>query len=1681
MHLSGSLIDWRYACLLLLAAILPAAGIEQAHAQTITNIAEARWEADGQERFATTNSVQTEASRPEYEVTFFAVAPDGDAAKLRTAWCLPQGSGVPDWQIFAASQQDSGFTGQTLLVSVSAPVANVSPGVVDRFQVALSTRAGDREAITVFETGENTGRFVGAFETRRARFENVQGDCLVSLGASDEISVSLLQSGSESPSGVVLGALTFETTAIAEVFDSQNGAPVSGARVTLVDAETGEPAQVFAPDGVSNWPSTVTSGQSITLASGESYALSGGEYWFPRVDNGRYRLIVEPPDPFIAPSEASPGQLELLTGPDGSPLTISEASFGEAFVVSGEALPTIDIPVDRPDTSLRVTKSVSRRLAQAGDALVFTVEVTNTDTQISRRGVTLEEVSVPQLRLRKNTVRIDGEDASDALTPSADGTGLSLRLGDLEPGTTRRVVYAMTVRVNATPGDIESISRATAASGAQAQASAALRVERSAVTDRMTIVGRISAGPCSQTGQRRSLGGIRVMMEDGSFAITDEDGRYHLDAVVPGTHVLQAIRSTLPDGAEFINCDGSVRSAGSAISRFVRGQGGELVKVDFHVLLPEGGTEEAQSETASGNDTPEQPQELVNPTAAWLALGDGPDDWIAPTLDANPRAPAIRIAIRHRQGHSVSLTSAGEDVDPLLFQGTLKSPDGGWAISHWQGVPLPDRQTRLTAVIKDESGVIVTELKRTVFFTNIAAQAKLVPETSQLIADGRTRPVIAVQILDPSGRPLREGLSGDVLLSAPYLSSDQLDQRQLDGATGRSASRARWQIEGDEGIALIELAPTLTSGSLRLDFEFNNEGVTRSQQVEAWIEPGDVEWTIIGLAEGTVGARSVADNMERAGDFDSDLGDNSRVALYAKGRILGRFLTTIAYDSAKQTQDQRILGTLDPNAYYTVFADRSARLFDAVSQEKLYLRVETANFRAVYGDFRTGFDQTQLTRYNRAMTGVRAAARIGEFEVQGFAADVTTRLRRDEIQGDGTSGPYALSDPAIIPNSETIFLEVRDRLRGEVIVESRQLEPFVDYTIDRLSGQVTFSRPVLSRDAQLNPRFIVVEYEVETLGNGKLNAGARATWQNEDRTLRVGASVISDSSIGTQGEEARTNLAGFDVEAEIAPGARVRAEYAISERGGERSKGWSVEADYQSQAVNARAYASALDQDFGVGQQNGVELGVHRIGADARIAIDQSAFVTVSAWQADSLNDDRRRRAGEISAEYITPEHTLSVGFARIEDRGSDGKVTSSTVLNASATQRLLGNRLEIGGSTSIALGTAGSVDLPSRHRVTARYAVSDAVRLTGSYEIADGAELDARTLQGGVEVNAWPGAQITADLGQQSQTGLGGLGNNGTFAGLGLNQSLQLTDSLAVNATLESNWALTTSDPESLVVIPGQPFSSGGQLAANGGLLEDFTALTLGANWQREQWTLNARAEYRDSDLATRKGVLLGAVRQLGSGNMLGASLNWTNASAQGGAETEVLDAALAFAHRPESDNLAVLGKLEYRADRVTDARLGQVGPLGRTALNIEGNALSRRFIGSISADFSNLVNFGAASSLVSNRNQLRLFGALRHNLDRVEGLDLSTTSMVGGLIASLGLTDRVEVGLSGNLQAALSGGEAVYSFGPLIGFSPANDVVINLGYNFAGYSDPDFITVLNTQEGWYLSVRAKFDGTPF
>lgn len=1683
--------------------------------RTVTNIAEAAWEAHGSRQRTASNPVRFDVAlapaAPPSIRAYRRASGSGAGAELRyraplcgsatgqidllranaTASTAPGAPATGSVATALVQPTDKLRGGEPLFFEITAADANRDASAIESLTVILTSAEGDREVMTVFETAPDSGVFSGVIDTLRIPPQPAQGDCRLSVGPDSRVTVAALRPGSEAT--LVSADLTVLVDPFGVVFDSETGAPVDGVRVTLFNADTGAPATVFAQDGTTAWPSSVITGQTITDGAGRSVPMGPGEFWFPLTTQGRFRLVAEPPAPFAAPSTAPREVIARALRPDGRPYVVREGSFGDVFVLDNPVPFEVDIPVDSPAADLVLTKTVSRTRAEPGDLVFYTVTVANNDPGRVRRAVTLTDMPSPWLRLRRDSLRINGARASEAVTTSDDGRVIGIALGDLPAGTSTKVTYAMSVRADASPGRAVNTAVVRDALGRTVRANAVVDIEREGIADRMTIIGRVTAGSCTlPEAGRRGIPGVRVMLEDGSFAVTDADGRYHFEGVVPGTHVVQVAPMTLPEGGRFVDCTRSTRSAGSAISRFAVGQGGSLVVADFHAVLPEGtkfaapaanevpkDAEKAEAGAETDAEAKEAAKDSAPATTDYLALGDGEDGFIAPAIDANPRAPAIKVAVRHRLGQTVKLIVDGKPADPLSFEGTQNPEMGTWAVSQWRGVPLLTDRTVLDAQIINSFGEVSKTFTREVFFTRAPAKVEFLPALSSLVADGRTRPVIAIRVLDRNNRPLREGISGSFTLNAPYQSAEQIDRQQLNQLTGMAPVNARWVVDGSEGIAKIELAPTMVSGSLRLGFNFDDGEIKRRQELEAWVEPGDVEWTLIGLGEGTVGARSVAKNMERSRRFDSDLGDDARVALYAKGRVLGKYLITLAYDSAKQREDARVLGAIDPQAYYTVFGDASARQFDAASREKLYVRIETSTFYALYGDFQTAFNQTRLANYNRTATGVTGEARFGGVKAQGFAAQIASRFQRREIQGQGISGPYSLSSRRILANSERVTIEVRDRFRPEQIVESRVLTRFTDYDIDLFAGTIRFAAPVLSRDENLNPQFIVIEFETDSAGEAEWNAGARADWTSENGAIRIGASAISDAGLaGSDGKAQRTDLGAVDLLARVGDNTEIRAEIGMSRREGQEATAWLAEVQHQTGKIDLVAYARQIDADYGIGQQNAVERGRRKVGVDGRVLLTDELSVIGSLWQDDSLTDAARRRAAQAQLALTRQSTNLRLGIVHFNDRLADGGTAASTVLEAGATQRLLDNKLELSAGTAVALQKAESADLPARHRLGARYSITQDVRLVGTYEIANGAKFDARQLRGGIEVAPWQGGQVTTTLGEET------IGENGTrsFAAFGVSQTLQFSPSLTVDATIDGNRTLDGRPSAGSLVNPDQPAASGGQIT--GGLLfEDFTAATFGAAWRKDRWSITARGEVRDGETVDRTGALFGAIRQLGEGSLVGSGVTWTLSEAAGGAKAEIIDASIGFAHRPDNSPLAMLGRLEYRSDRITGAVGGEIGGVGgagagRTGLTVDGNATARRLVGSLSANLSPRSQIGGAEV---RRHEIALFLGARHSLDQFEGTEYEGTAVLVGGDARIGIGERFEIGTSVTVRSNLTDEASTFAYGPTIGVVPVEGMLVTVGYNIEGFRDGDFGPARNTDKGMFAAVRMKLDATSF
>lgn len=1678
---------------LVAAALLPA--ISPARAQVITNTASAQWTHDGQAGQALSNRVDVTVTPrpapPPTIATYRLTSGGGDkslplaptqcsrpAARSATS-TIPLGGVYEGISTAPASLQstDNFRAGEVLVVGVTLASANADPQQRDTLPVILELENGDRESITLTETANNSGEFVGFINTVGVPPAVAQGDCRLSVNPGAPLALRV--SDQATANLVALATINFLVDPFGIVFDSGDGAPVPGSRVTIVDAATGQPAQVFGDDGVSAYPSSIVTGQSVTDAGGTTYNFPPGDYRFPFVAPGTYRLIVAPPAPYTAPSTSSPAALAGLRRPDdGQPFEITGASYGNPFTLSSPAPVRVDIPVDQPGLPLILRKTTSTQVAVPGDVIQYRIEVANRDARRSTGAVTVRDVLPAGVRLRADTVRVDGILVAPVV--EANGREFAVSLPGIAASRSVLLTYLAEVIVSAQPGNALNRATATDNRGSTSNvAEATISIKRDQLGDRMTIIGRITDGGCAvDPGKADGIMGVRVMLQDGSYTVTDEDGRYHFEGVRPGLHVVQIDPSTLPLDREAIDCARSTQSAGSAISRFVEGRGGALKRADFRAV--------ASAPRAAPNKVAiEAPKVLSDPEAAgagrdWTA-GQAPGiGWLFPDADHNPRAKAIRAAIKHAPGQKVTLRVNGKPADALTFEGVSKSADGSVAVSLWRGLEIREGENRLVADVTDANGVTVETLERTVHYSITPMRASLIREKSVLVADGVTRPVIAVRLTDRDGKPIRAGLTGDFSVPAPYYPAVEADAQQARQLAGLERAQPVWKIDGDDGIAYIELEPTTASGTLAMEFTFRDDRVTRQQTIETWLDPGNRPWTVVGFAAGTLGYNTLDDRMEPVAETLDDLNADARLALYAKGRVRGKWLMTLAYDSDKDKDDARFGGVIDPRAYYTIYADRNETRYDAASVRRLYLRLERPQFYAMFGDIETGISEPELARYQRALNGGKAEYRGRNVAATAFVADTPYRFRRDEIQGNGLTGPYQLGAKDILPNSERIVIETRDRLHSERIVDRVSLSRHVDYDIDYLSGTLRFREPVLSRSSNLDPQFIVAEYEVNGIGQRVLNAGGRVSYQSSDEKLRVGATFIHDED-GT----AKTNLGGVDARYRPSLETEVRAELAVSDakasNGGAiangTAKAWLIEAEHHSSNADFLAYVREREAGFGTGQLNSGENGTRKFGFDARVKTSRNLSVTGSAWQEDYLETSARRRAARALIEYDNGTSVARAGLTHADDRLTEGTRNRSNIVQLGATQRLMGKRLELDAQTEFALGGKdASVDFPTRHRLGARFAINRDVNLVGSYEIADGDTIKARTARLGFDLTPWSGARLLATANQQE---IGEYGPR-SFAAYGLSQSLKLGTRWSVDVSVDGNRTIGGVRAKD-VLNTEHPVASGGFLGGNGTLTEDFLAISTGATYRADRWTLTGRAEYRDGELANRYGLTLGGLRQLGEGRALGALFTYAKASGSGTTPTtEVINFEMSWAHRPADSRISWLNKSEFRSDKVRDAVAGQPGPIGGGALTIDGDATSRRLLNSLSVNWTPLGERGA-DGMWYERAEIGVFWGTRYNFDRFGADDVKGWSNLIGADFRFNLGEHVDVGASGTVRIGTDADTVSWAGGPTLTLAPMKNANITFGYNFAGFHDRDFEDARYSRSGAYVTFKLKFDQTSF
>ncbi len=1194
------------------------------------------------------------------------------------------------------------------------------------------------------------------------RIDQENSGCVLQSADGDELQASF---------GTSEAGLVIATVALVKqqsvVFDSQTLMPVAGATVEIRDAVTGE--------------------LSTDEAGGVRFSFvtdANGNYTLPRLlDTTGYYLEVIPPAGYKFPSAKPPSQ---LTDYQVHSLSYGIGGFdnversGIFFGASINAQGSIDIPLDRQATTplLSVDKVAVQSSVDIGQSVFYNVTVRNTTEDLT--DVVVTDTLPFGFKYVSGSVMIGSESGAD---PRRTDNGLEFALGDLGGRLSVELSYAARPTAAAIDGNGINTAYATAVTAAgrpveTLAATAKVEVVRAGIfSDKAALFGKVYVDQnCDglQSDKEWPIGGVRLYLQDGTYAITDADGLYSLYGLATGRYVVQVDTHTIPKGLELKLL--SVDQLADSDSRLIDLSDGDFHRADFAAGCPATNSKAIFSELKRRNESIDgswylqHAEQLGNRQTGGngdnfrrnsatsdgdLSHGivDAPEgfdvgsiggsadsgDDEADVLDQPAEvdkqqrmleAKKVVATITQEQakkgtwlwpqsslslnGRFMAVIRAG--IDPTLY--VNDKPVASAQI----GERMVNRREKAQVVawygVELESGENTVEVKGTGPFGNervlatgvfkrpsAGTQIKLEAQSLVIPADGgRSTLPVTISILDENGYPAL-GVYYITLESSEghWLEPDIQDKqpgRQIRVENGKRT--VYYRSSGVPG----EVKVRASTGSFTDQLVISQIAENRPILVSGFVEAG-AYFATEQLGDFT--ASTDLGQLDEKGRFDT------RAALFVKGTVREKYNLTLSYDS-DSSGDKQLLRDVNPTLHYPVHGDASVRGFEAQSRSKLYVRVERDKHSLMWGDYVTdaGSDRRDLARLSRTLTGLNGVYDDGTNRLRVFAAEEENQNVVEEIPGNGSALLYRLQRYPIVANSETIDLVTRSRDNPDLIIDSVRLSRAGDYSLDDELGYLSFAASVATLDAEQNPVFIRVSYDLERGGESYLVAGARFDRAIGEK-LTLGASITRDGH-ATEGRK----LIGIYGDYKL--GKQTRLSVSLARSDSKQSgigMAHSVSIDHQWSHVNAASTSlthQRADSDYSnTGASVSAGRTETRLTHSQKIGEQSNLLLEANQSRATSLDESRMTIGGSVETTY--KDWKLKAGLRRInqESAGDEDNFTTS-VLGASRKAMLWGKSVQanieyeqdLKRAQRRRLATGATVELEKDVEAYARYELSN-------------------------------------------------------------------------------------------------------------------------------------------------------------------------------------------------------------------------------------------------------------------------------------------------------------------------------------------------------------------------------------
>jgi large repetitive protein len=1348
-------------------------------------------------------------------------------------------------------------------------------------------------------------------------------------------------------------------------------------------------------------------------------------------------------------------------------------------------------PINLATPGLFLQKIAGRTVAQLNEVVPYVLKLRNSSTTVFPAiGVT--DALPLGFNYVPGTARLDGQAIPD---PRMDiGNRLQFdNLTNLNPNTTVTLTYVVRVVPGAVQGDGINRAQARSASSLSNLASAKVRIDAGIFSAKGYLLGKVFVDCNNNHVQdREELGipGVRLFMQDGSFVITDSEGKYSFAGLAARTQVIKLDDTTLPNSARMAAISNRHGAVGG--SRFVDLKNGELHRADFaETSCSDALVAAVQERRKKGEVFGLETERALTETL--VADGKSP-------VNADPRglpaaglltkiplnaANAFQIPIAGPSASTLGATSIGSSATASV-QSLLENADNSLGF-----LELKDRDTlpiaQTTVRVKGTLGAAISltvngsELpagrigaraevaeKQLQYREYVGVSLKPGENTlvlSQKDSFGNQRGIQTITLIAPDGL-------GKILIDLP--------SKGLIG-DGRTASMITVRLTDNLGVAVtVRTALTLEASKGRwevVDQDLQEPGVqvfiTGGAAQFSYIpplEPGDVDLRIssgvlkgerrvavlpelrpliaAGVLEGIINARNFNASQliparQRDG-FEAELrrfsrengavSSGARAAFFLKGKVKGEYLLTLAYDSEKDVRE-RLFRDIQPQEFYPVYGDAAVRGFDAQSTSRLYLRIDKNKSYLLWGDFSTAsiHPAQRLAQYQRALTGAKYHLDTDRVVVDTFVSRDTVRLVVKEFPAIGTSGPFELGLINSLINSERVEMLVRDRNQPAIVLRSQALVRFADYELEPLSGRIWLKAPLASVDAQLNPISIRVSTEVDQGGKAFWVGGASAQVKLTDTLTLGGVLVRNTNSVA----ENFSTLAGVNLHYKPSEKTTLEIEAAQTRSlAGDSGTALRAEWVHNSDKLRFRVHGGRAERSFD-NPSSTLSKGREEAGARVDWRAREGTVVAAEVLHTKDLNTGASRDGVLASVEqHVGANVKVEVGARQVHDTAPNTATRDTTSLRAKAT-------LELAKQSASVYAEAEQDIHDSSKRMFA---------VGGAYQFAAQGKIYARhefvsSLQGAFALNATQRQNATV-LGISTD-----YMNNGsvfseyrardafdqrtTEAAIGLRNVFELAPGLRMNTAAEKVKSLS------------------------GGTENEALSLAVGVEYiGSEFWKGSTKMEYRDA--TTNRSWL----HTLGLGAKL--ARDWTilgkhtysdiDTKAQGAvalSERLLQRSQIGLAYRQTDTNkLNALTMLEHKRERDT----------------ANAAAFTSRQVWLASAH----ANYQPWRSTVFSANY-----AVKQASEGVAGITMPIKSR--GDWAAARVTYDVSKRWDASVQASVlrnrDTGIAQRGLGAEIGYMLKDDVWLSLGYNRFGYNDKDLTAGQYTDKGVYLRLRVKFD----